>query len=204
MASWFDALNSAFSRDPDIDEIGFVVDDLVNEFIDDTDDNDNDDDDLEKVSSRVVLVEHKLGIPFASLAPLSMHAMQLLTQSPSTDLMLQATRAILCVNSDQSAAWHARRHWLDRVVVAGADSAALVDAELRFVALLLTKHPKSGDAWSHRRWLIAELRRKRLLVLVDAPQWTARRGCALFPRCRCISSLLLCVVVSPLASPVHS
>lgn len=185
MALWFDALNSAFSRDPDIDEIGFVVDDLVNEFNADDDNDDN----ADVNSSRLVLVEHKLGIPFASLAPLSMHAMALLAHSPPPELMLQATRAILCVNSDQSAAWHARRHWLDRVVRPPADSAAVVDAELRFVALLLTKHPKSGDAWSHRRWLIAELRRKRLLLLVDPPQWTAAeaalcsRVADAYPRC---------------------
>jgi hypothetical protein len=32
MSNWFDALNSAFERDPDIDEVGFVVDDLVDAY----------------------------------------------------------------------------------------------------------------------------------------------------------------------------
>jgi hypothetical protein len=26
--------------------------------------------------------------------------------------------------------------------------------EMRFLNLLLTKHPKSGEVWSHRRWIL--------------------------------------------------
>lgn len=187
MSNWFDALNSAFERDPDIDEVGFVVDDLVDAYNGETTNDDDNDD--SKASTRVVLIDHKLGIPFAALAPLSMHAMALLANVNANDIdsMLKATRAVLLVNADQSAAWHARRRWLDRVV--SSANVGVLEAEMRFVALLFTKHPKSGDAWSHRRWLIAELRRKRLQVLIDPADWTAAeaalcsRVADVYPRC---------------------
>eukprot|EP01116_Phalansterium_solitarium_P005612 TRINITY_DN1740_c0_g1_i1.p1 TRINITY_DN1740_c0_g1~~TRINITY_DN1740_c0_g1_i1.p1 ORF type:complete len:488 (+),score=155.33 TRINITY_DN1740_c0_g1_i1:2057-3520(+) len=60
---------------------------------------------------------------------------------------LQATRALLLVNGDCYTALHARK----RMVQAGYQPLA---DELRFVRLVLSKHPKSSDCWSHRRWLL--------------------------------------------------
>jgi protein prenyltransferase alpha subunit repeat containing protein 1 len=176
---WFSALDAAFARDPLIDELGFIVDDL----------SDDDDDDSDAVvarpaSERLLLVEHKLGVPFAALAPLSLYAMQLLRSAPADDdrSLLSASRAILIVSADQSAAWHVRKRLLLKAL-----SLESVDGELAFVALLLTKHPKSGEAWSHRRWLV-QLRRGRLGV-PDTPAWLAAeaalcsRVADAYPRC---------------------
>jgi protein prenyltransferase alpha subunit repeat containing protein 1 len=159
-----------------IDELGFIVDDLS--------DDDSDAAVARPASERLLLLEHKLGVPFAALAPLSLCAMQLLRSAPADDdrSLLSASRAILIVSADQSAAWHVRKRLLLKSL-----SLASVDSELAFVALLLTKHPKSGEAWSHRRWLV-QLRRGRLGV-PDTSAWLAAeaalcsRVADAYPRC---------------------
>lgn len=169
---WLAALNAAFARDPAIDEIGFIVDDL-----------EHGEAARRSPSERVVLVDHKLGVPFAALAPVSLAAMSCLRSAEQADDVLTASRAILIVNADQSAAWHARKRWL----VLRERTAACFDSELQFVALLLTKHPKSGDAWAHRHWLVRE-RQTRFGVRHSAP-WLAHEAalCSrvgdVYPRC---------------------
>lgn len=84
-----------------------------------------------------------------------------------------ATKAILLVNAQHYHAWNLRRH-----LVADQVSGILVDDELRFTALILTKHSKSAPGWAYRRWLLAQQRadsvHRRLATANAELQLTAR------------------------------
>ena len=105
------------------------------------------------------VVEHKLAISRAAVGQLWAAGLQELRElrrgcvDASTPegrrRVHHATRAILLANTDHYTAWNARkRHLLAPGWLAPED-------ELRLVDLLLAKHPKSGEAWSHRRWVLA-------------------------------------------------
>lgn len=65
--------------------------------------------------------------------------------------MHHATRAILLANTDHYTAWNARkRHLLE-------PGLRTLDDELSLVDLLLSKQPKSGEAWCHRRWVLSRM-----------------------------------------------
>lgn len=61
--------------------------------------------------------------------------------------LARSSRAMVLISADCYTAWNARK----RMVTAGRQPAL---DELRLTALVLTKHPKSGECWSHRRWLL--------------------------------------------------
>lgn len=105
------------------------------------------------------VVEHKLAVSRAAVGQLWAAGLQELRELRRGSLdaatvegrqrVHHATRAILLANTDHYTAWNARkRHLLVPGWLAPED-------ELRLVDLLLAKHPKSGEAWSHRRWVLA-------------------------------------------------
>jgi protein prenyltransferase alpha subunit repeat containing protein 1 len=54
-------------------------------------------------------------------------------------------------NTDHYTAWNARKRHL---LVPGLRA---LDDEILLVDLLLSKHPKSGEAWCHRRWVLSRM-----------------------------------------------
>jgi protein prenyltransferase alpha subunit repeat containing protein 1 len=115
-------LDNIFLEDSQIDEVDFIISGS-NEFIHE---------------------QHKLGIPYPVATALyaAAHASFLLFHSAtSKQTILSISRAMLLVNGACLSAWH----WRKRVLAADD-----VDSELQFVALVLTRHPKSGEAWAHR------------------------------------------------------
>lgn len=79
----------------------------------------------------------------------------------------RTTMVLLLINADCYTVWNCRKVVLqgaltrmrESVGSSGSDpsaAASLLDQELRFSNLVFTKHPKCSDAWSHRRWLVAQ------------------------------------------------
>eukprot|EP00050_Salpingoeca_kvevrii_P020478 m.99061 g.99061 ORF g.99061 m.99061 type:complete len:375 (+) comp8880_c0_seq2:101-1225(+) len=149
MAPWtgaevFAALNGALTATPDIDELGFVICDPA------------------LLPSPVLVEGLKLGLPYACATALYEHAhgeFQRLRSSvgegesqndESDRCLLEATRALVMVNASNYSAWNARKQLIQRGVLVPTDELALMD-------LVFTKHPKSPDAWAHRRWVLAAM-----------------------------------------------
>ena len=71
----------------------------------------------------------------------------------------QVTRVLTLLNGEYYAGWNARKRMLTDAGDGGAAArAAGALDELKFVELVFSKHPKSGEAWSHRRWVLTHLR----------------------------------------------
>lgn len=127
MADHLADLNQIFEQDPGIDEMDFLI----------------------TSEAQFVHVEHKLGIPYplATVLYNAAHERFLRLQTKQEDFtdesVIQITRAMLLVNGACQSAWNARKKVLSLVP-------AMYDAELQFAALVLTRHPKSGEIWSHR------------------------------------------------------
>lgn len=132
-------LNSAFRRDPEIDEYDFLP---VPE--------------PKHNRSPLVLQEHKLGIESWSVKILFQYAYNQLigwrNNTPPTKFLdpnelCSLTRAILLVNADCSTAWNTRKELVDNGDLS-------VTEDLKFGGLVLKKHPKSPETFSHRKWLL--------------------------------------------------
>nr|XP_022329534.1 protein prenyltransferase alpha subunit repeat-containing protein 1-like isoform X2 [Crassostrea virginica] len=132
-------LNSVFRRDPEIDEYDFlpVLEPKNNK-------------------SPLVLQEHKLGLEAWSVKVLFQYAYHQLISwrknTPPTKFLdpgelCSLTRAILLVNADCATAWNTRKELVDNGDLS-------VTEDLKFGALVLTKHPKSPETFSHRKWLL--------------------------------------------------
>jgi len=77
------------------------------------------------------------------------------------------TRILLLVNADNYTAWNLRKLLLSAPPLAdqAVDSAPSTPSvrllsesfELRFLNLVYSKHPKSGESWSHRRWVLSRM-----------------------------------------------
>ena len=87
------------------------------------------------------------------------------------------TRVLLLINADNYTAWNIRKQLLSMpaltippasvpAVSAAAASPAPAcrrfllspSLELRFLNLVYSKHPKSGESWSHRRWVLSRIK----------------------------------------------
>jgi hypothetical protein len=138
----------------------------ANDIIDGSDDNNDDDDDDGDGESG------DASLRFASFVTLSqLHA------------LMTASRALLMVNADNYTALHARKRCLLTLYArrrrqttsntattpsncgdddrSGGDDVECQETltytyanELSFLSMVLSKHPKSGDAWMHRRWCV--------------------------------------------------
>jgi protein prenyltransferase alpha subunit repeat containing protein 1 len=127
MAELLQALNEVFESDPAVDEVDFVISD----------------------NAGLLHVEHKLGIPYAVAVRLLAHAHEVFfgwrakSEIPLRQDLFQVTRALLLINGACTTAWNSRKSAL-------LEDPGATETELRFVALVLTRHPKSSEVWAHR------------------------------------------------------
>jgi hypothetical protein len=113
-----------------------------------------DDNEEEEFCVPFILHEHKLGIAYWCIPVLFKYAVQQFNNNnnnnSSSDKLLESTRCIVLINADHYTAWNARK----RLMLSGALSE---HDELRLSSLVFSKHPKSGEAWAHRRWALLRL-----------------------------------------------
>jgi protein prenyltransferase alpha subunit repeat containing protein 1 len=158
-------LDALFAKDPFIDELGLVqsVDIFTNSpqgqalELEAADANAA----AQQLQQGFILTEHKLGIAFWAI-PLLFHASNDLfgelyslfkaneATSEQVQLLIGALRCLLLINADHYTAWNARKQLLLSNQLQYAE-------EMRFLDLLFSKHPKSGESWAHRRWVLQVL-----------------------------------------------
>jgi hypothetical protein len=116
------------------------------------------------------LKDHNLAIAFWCVPFVYKHALKTFIQSRhvvdemltkhyqlSIDLQSKlidvhdSSRVLVLVNADNYSAWNARKYLL----LCGFIKP---DRELIFMNFVFSKHPKSGEAWAHRRWVISQHR----------------------------------------------
>ncbi|KYR01437.1 hypothetical protein DLAC_01418 [Tieghemostelium lacteum] len=137
-------LNELFEQNPNIDELGLIS--SRNSAFDS--------------NSAFILAENntKIGISFSCITELysycfnqfnierkkftSSHSDQILNKS--LDLL---TRTILFINAENITALNIRK----QLILNGYNEHL---KEIKLLNLIFTKHPKSGDAWTHRRWVL--------------------------------------------------
>jgi protein prenyltransferase alpha subunit repeat containing protein 1 len=136
-------LDQIFISDPEIDEIGIVVQEKKADGVD----------------PPIVVVEHKIGIMHWAVKPLYVYCMDEFfrlyqeMKALSTDLsssagaMRSLTRGILIVKGDMPLALSIRKE----LITVGLNS---VSDEMRFIKLIFPRHPKAASLWQHRRWCI--------------------------------------------------
>ncbi|XP_060076736.1 protein prenyltransferase alpha subunit repeat-containing protein 1-like [Ylistrum balloti] len=132
-------LNSAFRRDPDIDEYDFLPV-------------------LEPKHNRspLILQEHKLGLEMWSVKILYDHAYNTLMAWRQKEAhakfldpfdLISLSRAVVLVNADCLTAWNIRKELVE------SSDLNIID-DLKFGALVLSRHPKSPETFCHRKWLL--------------------------------------------------
>jgi hypothetical protein len=102
------------------------------------------------------LVGSKLAIPYnvvIGIAEAASLALAEAVRAGDFTSIDRATKAALIANADHYTAWNHRK----RLLLGAGPGAAGVDAELDFVDLCLSKHPKSGETWAHRGYLVRAL-----------------------------------------------
>lgn len=178
----------------------------------------------------IVIQDHRLGLAywclpalyksaysrFSSLLMLNDNGAVLSPQDQTT--LLQCTRCMLLINADCYTAWHRRKkvisHMLPSLVDNHGDTSAVAESalssartilhrELQFLNLLGTKHPKSGESWHHRWWILKKRieiemamkpqndanadsdvidREQSLFQLLNSEMMVAERMAVLYPR----------------------
>jgi Protein prenyltransferase alpha subunit repeat len=143
MADILADIDEAFEVDPRIDEIGII---------------------MSPPPPNLVLIDHKLGLSFKILKPLFEFAInelytvirsakmskEMLSNPIVSEKVLRLTRAILLVRADMPMLYNLRK----TIILAGSTTHS-IDAELYFLGVLFTKHPKSPSSWQHRRWCLS-------------------------------------------------
>ncbi|KAI8481756.1 PREDICTED: LOW QUALITY PROTEIN: protein prenyltransferase alpha subunit repeat-containing protein 1-like [Branchiostoma belcheri] len=142
-------LSTAFQRHPNIDEVGFIPCPTC-----------------QHNRSPVVVENNKLGIETWCLELIFPYAHDKVLRARGRDdngrkikvsrsarSLLEATRAVLLVQADCLTAWNIRKE-----LVEAEDLKCIQD--LKFAALVLTKHPKSSETFAHRRWLLKQIVQK--------------------------------------------
>jgi len=142
-AELFGELIKLTDSDPDIDEMGLLVS-------------------PKRKGPPFILEEHKLGIAFWCIAPLYSYAFKLFTAVVRTikcgeailpaaaKTLAESSRCILMINPDAHTCWNIRK----RLIKSGK---LMANKELRYLYVIFTKHPKSGAAWGHRRWILKQI-----------------------------------------------
>ncbi|XP_041372170.1 protein prenyltransferase alpha subunit repeat-containing protein 1-like isoform X2 [Gigantopelta aegis] len=109
--------------------------------------------------SPLILLHHKLGFEMWCIPILYKHVYDKLLDWHHKDGavkfiepedVVKLTRAVLLVNPECYTAWNIRKEMVE------ADNLTLTD-DLKFGALILSKHPKSAETFIHRRWLLQKL-----------------------------------------------
>ncbi|KAN0042600.1 hypothetical protein ACTA71_011408 [Dictyostelium dimigraforme] len=151
----YEDLNSIFIKNPEINEIGFII--SSKEY-----------DGLE--NKPFILIENKLGISFQWMVKLYSYAFAYFSELKSAfenkmnDLperhkqllvneLLQATRNILLINAENATALNLRKEFIKLKYLKHKD-------EILLLNLIFTKHPKSGEGWAHRKWVLTDYFRK--------------------------------------------
>lgn len=114
--------------------------------------------------SPIRLIDNHLGIESWCLKYVYQHAHQLIIKSKqlnrySTSIVKYLNCAIL-INPDVSTFWNIRRVLVERVQLS-------LTQEFQFSALVLSKKPKSSEAFFYRRWLYL-FQSKHTLFLIKA------------------------------------
>ena len=104
--------------------------------------------------------DHALGVAFWAVPRLFRHSSAIFNrqrqsgqrkEEESADELMRCTRTLLLINPDNATAWNARK----RMMLSASQSSpspSAASAELGFLSFLFSKHPKSSEAWAHRRW----------------------------------------------------
>ncbi|XP_032224450.2 protein prenyltransferase alpha subunit repeat-containing protein 1 [Nematostella vectensis] len=142
---YFNILNTAFIQDPAIDEVDFIFCPKCKE---------------EQSKDAMVVIGHKLGIRSWCIRPMYMYAYHRLlrkhrhcrvknqsTENLTATELDQLSRAVVLLSAECYSAWNIRKE----LVSSGLLS---VDCDLHISTLVLTKHPRSAEAFAHRKWLI--------------------------------------------------
>eukprot|EP00736_Rhodelphis_marinus_P011400 Rmarinus@m.3577 len=137
------AVDAIFKSDPKIDELAFFPV-LPDGFPSDA----------YHCDGHIFHYEHKLALTYRIAKELIQEARDIYERlrgnCNAVEELQSCSRAILLVNANAYYALNIRK----RLVLARKLSPL---EELRFVSLLLTKHPKSEEAWYHRRWVLQQL-----------------------------------------------
>jgi protein prenyltransferase alpha subunit repeat containing protein 1 len=144
-------------HDNDLDELGLI---------------------LHSDSPNIMIVERKLGVSMKVLKPIFLFAIDELVLRrhefnalPTHHLALlldKLSLAALVVKGDFPPAFNSRKELLEKGYLD-------VEQELRYISLILSKHPKSSPSWYHRKWCL-----ERLIPSFAPFDW--HRECALCAR----------------------
>ncbi|KAK9408192.1 protein prenyltransferase alpha subunit repeat-containing protein 1 [Crotalus adamanteus] len=132
-------INSAFKRNPDIDEIGLIPCP-----------------EARYNRSPIVLVENKLGVEswcVKFLLPYVHNKLlhyKLRKQWLNKEELIDITCTLLLLNPDFTTAWNVRKE----LILSGTLNPI---KDLHLGKLALTKFPKSPETWIHRRWVLQHL-----------------------------------------------
>eukprot|EP00475_Leptophrys_vorax_P006981 TRINITY_DN14387_c0_g1_i1.p1 TRINITY_DN14387_c0_g1~~TRINITY_DN14387_c0_g1_i1.p1 ORF type:complete len:371 (+),score=85.96 TRINITY_DN14387_c0_g1_i1:285-1397(+) len=151
----FEKLQDLLDSDPDVSELGLIV--SAEEVLKSVGNPQSTSAAKSDASSPFLLIEHNLGISFwciGKLAKYTWASFNELVKTPPQDIIgkhatkaHQLTRTILLINADHYTAWNIRK----QLLIHGEITA---QTELKLSNLIFSKHPKSGESWAHRRWVI--------------------------------------------------
>jgi protein prenyltransferase alpha subunit repeat containing protein 1 len=100
------------------------------------------------------VIEGNLGIAFHCISALAKYAWEqfrIVKENKEISIRsAQVTRAILLINADHYSAWNCRKMCILQGIIDPLK-------ELQLSGLVLSKHPKSGETWAHRRWVLEKL-----------------------------------------------
>ncbi|GBG67589.1 hypothetical protein CBR_g718 [Chara braunii] len=78
-------------------------------------------------------------------------------------LLMKCTRVLVLMNGEHLTAWSTRK----RIILAASTSSRTqfsrsLCSELHLAKLVICIHPKSGETWSHRRWVLTQIKEGKL------------------------------------------
>ncbi|KAK2552892.1 Protein prenyltransferase alpha subunit repeat-containing protein 1 [Acropora cervicornis] len=144
----FCSINKAFIADPDIDEFDIIPCLHCQEEQGSQEEN------------LLVLENHKLGVKSWCIKPLFLFAYNKLIRSRLKGRKhfitesVQLTRAVLLINAECYTAWNARKEMIASGVLSLRD-------DWKLSSVVLSKHPRSAETFSHRRWIIIHLEKQQ-------------------------------------------
>jgi Protein prenyltransferase alpha subunit repeat len=105
------------------------------------------------ISAAIRVSAHALGVASWALSPLYRAAKARIASSRND---VRAATAMLVATPDYATAWAIRREEIMRRTQKAAEieSDAAADDELALCALILSRSPKSVEAWTHRSWVL--------------------------------------------------
>eukprot|EP01133_Synstelium_polycarpum_P008676 gene8676-10188_t len=117
-----------------------------------------------------VVVDNNLGVAYRCVPTLLTFVTARLEQWRREDRVLsdpeeikRLTRTILMANAENLTALNLRKTLISSGLLTHAD-------EIKMLNFIFTKHPKSGEAWSHRRWVLSNSPAYSAIVLTQEIQ----------------------------------